>query len=238
MINKKSRVAIIPARGGSKRIKEKNIRPFAKSTLLDITIKFVISTNLFDNIIVSSNCKKTISIASKYGAITTHIRDKHLSSDHAKTIDLEKNLLNKSNYLFSYLFEPTSLIRNKKEIISQIKYFEKSNADSFGSCSLTKSHQDKLFKINEDNIIYNKKTKGMLKRSQDLEKLYEFNGLIYGCNVSSFKKSNPKHGTFGKSLGLISKSIVFDINTMNDFKLAEIVYKSIHEKKSEKYFIT
>ena len=221
------RVAIIPARGDSKRIKKKNIRKFYKSSLLEITINFAKNLDFFTDIVVSSDNINILKIASKFKLIKIHKRNKKLSSDQAKINDLIKFLLknNYSQYDFAYLLEPTSVIRKKTELIKQMHHFEKINADSFGSCNLSHIHPQKLFSIKNDGKINGLNKNGLVKRSQDLGKLFQFNGLIYGINIQTYLKEKPNHNIFGKAYAFISSDTAIDINTMNDFKNAEILFK-------------
>ena len=193
------RIAIIPCRHGSKRIKYKNTRKFGYSSLLEICVDFVSELNFFDEIIVSTNSLKAIKLLKKYNNIIIHHRPKYLSNDYSKVTDLLKKILKlKSIYNFAYLFEPTSIIRDRKEVLNQIKLFENKNADSFGTCSLSSSKQEKMFNLSKSNYIKNINKKLFIKRYQNLKNNYEFNGIIYGLNVNKFLKKKSNSYNFWK----------------------------------------
>jgi len=88
------RVAIIPARGGSKRIPKKNIREFAGKPMIAHSIECAKRSNLFDMIIVSTDSKEIANIAVKYGAETPFVRPKELSDDHCATIPVIAHAIN------------------------------------------------------------------------------------------------------------------------------------------------
>ena len=81
-------ICLIPARSGSKRLKNKNIKNFFGNPIIAYTIKTEIKSKLFDEVIVSTDSNKYISIAKKYGATVPFLRSKKLSSDYARDVDV------------------------------------------------------------------------------------------------------------------------------------------------------
>jgi len=88
MFKGKTFLAIIPARGNSKGLKNKNILPLKGKPLITYTIKAALESTVFDKVIVSTNSKKIANISSKYGAETPFIRPKELATDTASSIDV------------------------------------------------------------------------------------------------------------------------------------------------------
>ena len=123
-------LAIIPARGGSKGLKNKNILKFDNKPLLAWSILAAKKSKLFSKIIVSTDSKKIAVIAKKYGAEVPFLRPKKLSSDRSKSVDLVIHALDfykKKNLFFKniFLLEPTSPLRDEKDIIRSFKYINK-----------------------------------------------------------------------------------------------------------------
>ena len=94
MINKKRCIAIIPARSGSKRIKNKNIKKFLKKPILYYPIKTAIKSGCFDEVYVSTDSVKIAKLAISYGAKVPYLRSKSLSNDTASTMSVIKNFIN------------------------------------------------------------------------------------------------------------------------------------------------
>ena len=136
------KIAIIPARKNSKRIKNKNIKMFVGKPIISYAIKCAKEANMFEKIIVSTDCKKIAKISKKYGAEVPFLRPKKISTDSAKTIDVIKhaiNWLNKNKinpkyicciYPTTPLLKPTDLKKsflklNEKKcdfIVPSVKY--------------------------------------------------------------------------------------------------------------------
>ena len=120
-------IAIIPARGGSKRIKNKNIKKFLNKPIIYWSIKTAIDSRIFDKIIVSTDNKRIKKIAEKYGAEVPFLRPKKLSNDFATTRDVIKhtmNFLNKKNKVddFCCIFQQLNFpIQFKEDLVLIIK---------------------------------------------------------------------------------------------------------------------
>ena len=119
-------IAIIPARKGSKRLKNKNIFLLNKSPLIEYTIMAAKKSNFIDKIIVSTDSKKFLSIANKNGIKVNKLRPKKLSEDNTPTIDVIKYETKKlkKNY-FILVLQPTSPLRSTLEIDKSIEIFYK-----------------------------------------------------------------------------------------------------------------
>ena len=129
-------IGIIPARAGSKRVKDKNIRPFAGKTLTHLAIEQAIEAKFLDRIIVSSDSDKVLSIAEKYKKVEVLKRPKDLASDTAPAIDYMKHTINHCETQgwipdLVVIIQPTSPIRSGIDIDKTIECFTNSkDADS------------------------------------------------------------------------------------------------------------
>ena len=218
-------VAVIPARGGSKSIKNKNIYKIKNKPLIFYSIETAIKSNVFDKIIVSSDSDKILSLASKFKSIETIKRPRKISNDKAQTVDALLHVLKKLNNNNNFpeiiiTLEPTSPLRSKKTIINAIKVFKSNkDIDSLISVVETKSLYGKIksgiFKYNENKII---------RRRQDRNPLFKETGTIWGTRVKYLVKFKKVVG--GKIYPLIiNKNEDLDINNKEDINIFKKLLK-------------
>ena len=160
MFQNKKIICLIPARGGSKGIKLKNLQKIKKNSLLEASIQFAKKLNFVDKIVVSSDSKKYLNISKKFGAETPFVRDKKISNDDTKDHPVIKDALLKSEKIyktkFNYviLLRPTSPFREKNLIERSLKLLKKYNsASSVRSVIKTKNHPYRSW-ILKKNFIY------------------------------------------------------------------------------------
>lgn len=177
-------IAIIPARGGSKRLPNKNIRLLGGKPLIYWTIDAAVKSKVFDFVFVSTDNHVIFDMSLSFGACAPFLRPEYLATDEATTNDVVTHMvqwveLTYGNVSRVTLLQPTSPLRNEDHIIEAHKLFKDKNADVIVSvCELdhpiaycnTLPSDDSL-----DGFI----TEGNNKRGQDLEKNYRINGAIY-----------------------------------------------------------
>lgn len=226
MYKEKKYLAVILARGGSKRLPGKNIKNLKGKPLIAYTILSALKCKYLDEIIVSSDDQKILDVSKKYG-VRTIKRPKYLANDNAKSSDALKHVLNNtSNFDFVVLLQPTSPLRNEKHIYKAIKLLEKKNAKAI--ISVCKSEQS----LSNHNIFpKNFSLQDLVKKSfankkgWDFKNHYKLNGAIYICEIKKFLKQ--------KSLFLKKSIYAFemhqeesiDIDTKFDFKIAKTLIK-------------
>tara|TARA_B110001452_G_C15240915_1_gene429618 strand:- start:7182 stop:7868 length:687 start_codon:yes stop_codon:yes gene_type:complete len=218
-------VAFIPARGGSKRLPNKNILSFCGKPLIEYTIEYAIKSNVFDEIVVSSDSEGILEIARKYN-ITALQRPLEYAEDLSTTASAAKHcadylVQNKIEFDGFVTLQVTNPFRTIDILKKGLEEFEKELPDSVISVGVNKH---KLGEINEEGdfspTMY---TAG--QRSQDINQLYFENGLIY---ITS-KKVILKGEIFGDTSKVIVTDEIFslvDIDTEEDFLLGEIIYKN------------
>jgi len=175
-LNKIKNIAIIPARGGSKRLPKKNIIPLNGKPLIQYSIEFALNNkDILDTIIVSTDSREIKSIASQSG-IEIIDRPEHFSTDTTPTVAVLKHALNylPETYNNVFLLQPTNPLRPQNLLIDAYNTFLKTDVDSL--MTVTRNHQ-KFGKIINDR--FNPFNYKMGQRSQDLEPLYVENGLLY-----------------------------------------------------------
>ena len=228
MINGKTVLAIIPARGGSKGIPRKNIKLLAGKPLIAWTIEEAKKSKYIDKTIVSTDSQEIADIAIKYGAEIPFIRPTELAKDETSSSEVivhaikwfEKNQNQKFNMLV--LLQPTSPFRNVKHIDSTLEIFSSSpNSKSLVSIKEVDENPYWMKIIDEDHYLKNFILKqNNFTRRQDLPKVYILNGAIYIMRIADFM--NYKSFDVDNTIPFImDKKTSIDIDVEEDFVLAE-----------------
>jgi len=217
-------LCIIPARGGSKRIPKKNIKLFHGKPLIAYSIETAKKSGLFDKIVVSTDCEKIAEVAAKYGAEVQH-RPPHLADDYAGSIDVFDYVISQNpgfDYAcMIYATAPFLEVKYLKEGLEKLK--NSGSCYSFGATTYD-------FPIWRGFEIVDGKAKMfwpeyMEKRSQDLKEAYHDAGQFYWKKV----KCTEKFSFDGNIPILIPRYLVQDIDTIEDFIRAELMYKVVND---------
>lgn len=224
-------ICIIPARGGSKRIPRKNIKLFLGKPIIAYSIQAALDSQLFDEVMVSTDDKEIAGIAKKYGAKVPFYRSPKTSNDFAITVDVLNEVLNcyeKMGQTFDYIccIYPTALFMTPEKLRSAFETMVNKGYDSaFAIVQYSYPIQRGLI-INEKervNMIWPKYIKS---RSQELAPTYHDAGQFYFCAVKKFRETNAMKGD--NTYGIITSELeVQDLDTMTDWELAELKYKRL-----------
>ena len=221
-------IGIIPARKNSKRIKNKNIKIFIDKPIIAWTIKSAFNANIFDKIVVSTDCDKIAAISEKFGAEINFIRPKNLADDYSTLIDVMSHatsFYDKKNYKFSYacLLMATAPFLSYKDLRKAYNKLKK-NYDYVLSITEFDFPIQRALKINNKSQLRMLDNNSFLKRSQDLKQTYHDAGQFCFGKVSNWiKKKNifKSKTTFIE----IDKWKCQDIDTLNDWKKAEKLFE-------------
>ena len=224
-------IAIIPARGGSKRIKNKNIKSFNKRPIIYWSIKTAINSKIFNKVIVSTDNLKIKKIAQKYGAEVPFLRPKKISGDYATTRDVIKHAMNFLNRNLTKIDDfcciyPTSPLLKEKTLVKAFKIYKKNRKKRYVFSAVKFSYPvQRGFSINSKNQVKPIDRKKFGKRSQDLKNIYHDAGQFYIGNTKMLKENvnifSNKSYPF-----VLSEEIVQDIDTITDWKIAEIKFRN------------
>ena len=228
MLNRKSITAIIPARGGSKGIPDKNIKIIGGKPLIAWTIETARRSKYIDRVITTTDSDKIAGICKEYNSEVPFMRPKHLANDSAKGTDVILHTLNwlkskKIDYDYFILLQPTSPFRTAKHIdeaIENIVSFENIN----NLVSVTKVHQHPYWmkRINNDGYVeeYQKDDEINYYNRQELPNLYVNNGAIYisKCDYFLKNKSFYKNECLPYIMG---KKESIDRDILDDLEYAE-----------------
>ena len=186
----KTFLAIIPARGGSKRLPRKNILDLCGKPLISWSIEAALKSKYISKVVVSSDDEEILNISSNFGADIIK-RPYELANDTATTFDTVKHTIdNFENYDYIVLLQPTSPLRNENQIDEAIELLEEKQADAIVSvCEMDHSPLWSNILPEDGNMRGFLREEILNKRSQDLEKYYRLNGAIYICKTYKLLKN-------------------------------------------------
>ena len=225
-------VAIIPARGGSKRIPRKNIKDFHGKPLIAYSIEVALASKLFEKIIVTTDDEEIASIAKEYGAEVPFLRPKELSDDFIGTEDVINHTLKyleNHGEMYDYVctIYATAPLLQEKFLIEGFEKLKNSTAvNAFSSTSMPFPIQ-RTFKVKDNGRCEMFTPEYYNTRSQDLEEAYQDAGQFYWRRLNN----DSKEMMFGKdSIPIIlPRYLVQDIDTLEDWKRAEVMYRVLQE---------
>ncbi len=230
MYNNKSFLAIIPARGGSKRLPRKNILDLNGKPLIAYSIEAGLKSNYIDKVIVSSDDTEILNISKDFGADIIK-RPDILASDTATSFDAIKHTIENSNrYDYIVLLQSTSPLRTSINIDKSIELLNEKDADAI--ISVCEMDHSPLWSNILDKTLSMKgflKDEVLNKRSQDLEKYYRLNGAIYICRTDKLLEEKSfflKENSFGF---IMDRESSVDIDERIDFKIAQLLLKERDE---------
>ncbi|MBS0358705.1 MAG: acylneuraminate cytidylyltransferase family protein [Proteobacteria bacterium] len=230
-------IAVIPARAGSKRLPNKNIKPLSGKPLIAYTINAAQKANCFSEIIVSTECPQIAEIAIQYGAQVPWLRSAEYATDTASVADAVVELLlrfqqeQQKNYDAVMLLQPTSPFRKPETILKALELFKSSNGESIVSVSLAKTHPYWCKRIDADGIMSSFVQGQQIPIcAQDLPPVYQLNGLIYCASPSHLIEQRNFYTNSTKALILNDSEEVLDIDTPMDWMLAEMIVTNQKQK--------
>ena len=228
---KKKIICLICARGGSKEIKNKNIKFFFKKHLIEWTFKIAKSIKIFNNIYLSSDSKKIIKIAKKYKINVPFIRPSKLARDNTKEIYVWKHMLkflkkNKNYPDILVVLPPTSPLRKKKHVIYAINKFIKDKSDALITVKDPENNPYfNMVQIKKNNFVKIINDKKRFYRRQDAPIVFSMSTICFVLKPDFILKN--KNIFDGKvSIAKFEKKYSVDIDDKFDFKIAELIKKN------------
>jgi CMP-N-acetylneuraminic acid synthetase len=232
-------IGLITARGGSKSIPGKNIKPLAGKPLISWTIEAALQCKELSRVIVSTDDEKIAGVAKKWGAEVPFMRPDKLSKDDSSHISVVLQAINwleeNEGYLPDYvmLLQPTSPCRTAEDMQQAIKLVKDHNAVAVISVCEASKHPYKTYKIIENETLeYFIPSNIEYKHRQALPKVYEENGAIYLNKRSSLLQDQTFLPT-GTIPYVMPKERSLDIDTPWDFYIADLVLRNKKITKKE-----
>lgn len=225
-------IAIITARGGSKRIPKKNIRAFCGKPIIAYSIEAALSSGAFEEVMVSTDSEEIKAIAEYYGASVPFLRSELTSNDFATTADVLEEVI--SNYRdigktfdsFACVY-PTAPFVTGERLAEAIELLN--DADAVLSVVRFSFPPQRAFVIRNGSVSF-QFPQYERARSQDLEPIYHDCGQFYMCRVNTFLEHHSLILPVTKPY-ILPEEEVQDIDTMTDWDIAEAKYKVLHKGK-------
>ena len=225
-------LSIIPARGGSKGIKRKNLKPILDKPLVAYTIEASLESKYITRTIVSSEDSEILEVSKKYGAEII-IRPDELAQDETKTAPVMLQVLNeleKTGYSADYvvLLQPTCPLRDEKYIDNAFEYYFKKQKEGFDSCfsAFSIGYTHAKWRILHDNKLEGLYDYRIRPRRQEEEQHYKMiceNGAFYALPWDTLKEAKDFIG-YNPTAYITPR--VIDIDTIEDFKKVEEMLKN------------
>jgi pseudaminic acid cytidylyltransferase len=228
-------LCVIPARGGSKRIPKKNIKNFCGKPIIVWSIEKAKASKCFDKIIVSTDDTEIANLAISYGADVPFMRPKTLSDDYTATVPVVSHAIKwqtdhdqKPNYVCCvYATAPFIALNDLKD---SLKILRSSESDYVFSATNFAYPIQRSFKIKKNKRLEMFYPEHYNSRSQDLEEAFHDAGQFYWGLTDSWLENKPIIGK-NSSPALIPRTRAIDIDTIEDWKIAETMFKAINKKQ-------
>lgn len=222
-------LVVIPARGGSKGIPRKNIKPFDGKPLIYYAIDTARAVCDDEDICVSTDDAEIISVVEQYGLKVPFVRPAELATDTAGTYEVLLHTLDfyekeGNHYDALVLLQNTSPFRTAEHLKEALKLYtpDVDMVVSVKECAANPYYC--VFEENSEGFLHVSKGDGTIYRRQDAPKVYEYNGAIYIINPESLKKQHMHQ--FKKRVKYVMDEMSsFDLDTMTDWKIAEMIKK-------------
>ena len=225
-------LCIIPARGGSKRIPRKNIKPFQGKPIMAYSIEAALKSGLFDEVMVSTDDEEFAEVAKQHGASIPFFRSTATANDYATTVDVlievvetyRKQGKEFDNVCCLYCTAPFVTPEKLKEAFGKL-------SDNVDGCFTVVEYSypiQRSLRINGLGLIEMTYPEHLKSRTQDLEKIYHDAGQFYFMKTAAMENEKTVWCKRTEPL-ILSELEVQDLDTLTDWTLAEMKYKLLHE---------
>lgn len=223
------KIAVIPARGGSKRIPRKNIRNFCGKPMMAWSIEAAISSKLFEHIIVSTDDSEIADIAKEWGAEVPFIRPPELSDDHIGTGPVVKHAVewvikNYGTPEYVCTIYATAPFVNSTDIVEGLELLIKEKSQVAFTVTSFPFPIQRAIKINKNGRVSMFQPEHFATRSQDLEPAYHDAGQFYWAKTDAVLNAVPAFSEDAVPL-ILPRYRVQDIDTLEDWYCAEQLFK-------------
>lgn len=225
-----ARIAIITARGGSKRIPKKNIKDFCGKPIIAYSIQAALKSRVFDEIMVSTDSEEIAEVARSYGASVPFMRSEGTSNDYATTADVIAEVLEEYNKAgkqfdsFACIY-PTAPFITAEKLGEAMKLLK--GADAVISVVKFSFPPQRAFVVRDGNVAF-QYPEFERTRSQDLEPIYHDCGQFYMCDSKLFLEKHSLILPHTKPYELPDEEVQ-DIDTISDWEIAEAKYSVLHK---------
>jgi len=224
-------VAVIPARGGSKRFPGKNIIDFFGKPIIAYAIEAAYEANVFDRICVSSDSDEILTISEKYDAIAVK-RQPEMASDHVSSATMLLDFLDqeeKENRKYDILtcLYATAVLRTAEDIRQTVKLINPGICDFAMGVSESDRQAHQALQADQDGFLQAMWPELVEKQSQDVGPLWFSNGSTYAVNIPAFREHKTLYGPNLKGF-YMPRNHAIDIDFLEDLELAKYYYRQLH----------
>lgn len=230
----KEKIAIIPARGGSKRIPKKNIKEFCGRPIICYAIEAALQSELFDEVMVSTDSEEIAEIARKYGASVPFMRSREAAGDYASTAQVIFEVLDEyekkgRRFDFGTCIYPTAPFVTKEKLTEAMNLIQ-TKTGTIVLPVVAFSYPPQRGYVMKDSYIKMKYPENFKTRSQDLEKIYHDAGQFFAINIEKYREVQ---GIVIDNIipYVLSEQEVQDIDNETDWEIAQIKYEYMIKNK-------
>lgn len=230
-------IAIIPARGGSKRIPRKNIRDFCGRPMIAWSIAAARASLCFDHILVSTDDEQVAQVARDWGAQTPFMRPAHLADDHTATRPVVQHAIAQAEQLYGRVdhvccIYATAPFLQGQDIAEGFQRLKGSGCAFAFSVTHYPFPIQRALKLTEQGRVAMFQPEHRLSRSQDLEPAYHDAGQFYWGRTDAFQADLPTYSEHSVPI-VMPRHRVRDIDTPEDWQEAELMFRAAHLAASE-----
>jgi len=231
------KLCVIPARGGSKRIPRKNIKEFCGKAMIGYSIEVAIASQCFDQIVVSTDDAEIAEIAKSFGASVPFMRPDELANDYTATVPVIKHAIewfdnqgqSVSEVCCLYATAPFVQVDAIRKAYKQMKQERSDYCFTVTSFAFPIQRAINITVENRINMLY---PEHLETRSQDLEDAYHDAGQFYWGKSEAFRQQKPLLSKYASPY-ILSRHLVQDIDTLEDWTRAELMYKVMQQEEKD-----
>lgn len=225
-------LCIIPARGGSKRIPRKNIKPFMGKPIMAYSIEAALKSGIFDEVMVSTDDEEFADVAKKYGASVPFLRSEATANDYATTVDVILEVIDTYKQR-GMVFDTICCLYSTAPFVTSERLKEASSklSDNVDACFTIVEYSypiQRSLRINDAGQVEMTYPEHLKSRTQDLEKIYHDAGQFYFVKTETLIEEKTVWCKHTAPL-VLSELEVQDLDTLTDWQLAEMKYELLHK---------
>jgi len=229
------KLCVIPARGGSKRIPRKNIRPFLGKPVIGYTIEAAVQSGIYDEVMVSTEDDEIAEISESFGAKVPYKRPADLADDHSTTADVILDVIDwyekqgSQIEMVSFLYPANPFLT---DLLLQEGFQQWSESSAPYCLAISEFHsapQRGVF-LNSNGTMKAAFPENRNVRTQDIEPMFYDTGMFYFIDVNALREGLPLHSEASTAY-ILPRHLAHDIDTEEDWRFAEMVHQAHYSNK-------
>lgn len=228
------KIALIPARGGSKRIPHKNIRPFAGKPIIAYSIEAALQAGCFDAVVVSTDDPAIAEVAQQYGAEVPFMRPADIANDYATTTDVIRHALlwfhqqQQPVDVLCCLYATAPFVR-AEDLLTGYHLLAQDDTDYVFSATRYAFPIQRAIRLDAQQRVSMFQPEHLSTRSQDLPEAFHDAGQFYWGTADAFLNGKPIFSPAARAM-ILPRQRVQDIDTPEDWEYAELMFRLLHDE--------